>query len=140
MQNRMLKKCLVICVICVLMIVSFPNINGELEYYNNSLVFIVGKCNSTKCGSIWWKLGLYIPVVKRNFFIMANNKEEGLINVVVLSINNGFGTYFNYKEIRVEMYRARGMFYWGGKSLLFNQNNSPLVFALCRAKTVYVTT
>lgn len=140
MQFRILKKGLVICGICVLMIVSFPGINGDVEYYNDSLIFISGKCNSTTCGSIWWKLGLYIPIIKRNFLIIANNEEGELINVVVFSINNGFGTYFNYKDIRIEMHRARGMFYCGEKSLIIDHTDPPPVFMLCRAKSTYVTT
>jgi hypothetical protein len=138
MQTRV-KKSLVFGILCVLILTSIPTINAEVDHFQNSLVLIFGKCNTTSCGSIWWKFGLYIPVIKRNFFMIASNENES-INILILSFEDGFGTYFNYKDITIELHNARGMFYWGGKSLLFNHSNPPPVFALCRAKTAYITT
>jgi hypothetical protein len=83
---------------------------------------------------------LYIPVVKRHFFIDANGEEGESLNVLILSINNGLAAYYDYEDIRIELQQARGVFYWGGKSLLFNHSEPPPVFVLCRAKISYVTT
>lgn len=135
----MLKKCLVLGVICLLMLVSVPTTLAGTEYYSNSIVLIAGKSNSTKCWSLWWKIGLYIPIVKRRFFIAANKEGESL-SVLIFSLKSQFAVYIDNEDIAVDLYRARGVFYWGGKSLLFNHSTPPPVFALCRAKTVYVTT
>lgn len=140
MQNRMLKKGLVIGVICVLILVSSPTITADVDYYDNSIVLIAGKSNSTSCLSLWWKIGLYIPVVKRHFFIVANGEEGESLNVLIFSSNHGFATYYDYEDIRIELQRARGVFYWGEKSLLFNHSEPSPVFVLCRATIVYVTT
>lgn len=140
MQNRMLKKGLVIGVICVLVLVSLPTLTADVEYYNNSIVLITGTSNSTSCLGLWWKIGLYIPVVKRHFFIDANGEEGESLNVLILSINHGLAAYYDYEDIRIELQQARGVFYWGGKSLLFNHSEPPPVFVLCRAKILYVTT
>ena len=89
MQTRM-KKSLVFGIICVLILVSIPTLNAEVDYFQNSMVLIFGKCNTTSCGSIWWKFGLYIPVIKRNFFMIASDENES-INVLILSFKDGFG-------------------------------------------------
>ena len=140
MQNRMLKKGLVIGVICVLALVSLPTLTADVECYNNSIVLIAGKSNSTYAISLWWKIGLYVPVVKRRFFIVANGEEEESLNVLIFSRNHGLAAYYDYEDIRIELQRTRGVFYWGGNSLLFNHSTPPPVFVLCRAKSVYVTT
>ncbi len=138
-MHTRVKKSLVIGVISILVLVSIPTINADVDYFQNSIVLIFGKCNTTTCGGIWCKFGLYVPVVKRNFFMLASDENES-INVLILSLKDGFGTYFNYKDIRIELHKARGFFYWGGKSILFNHSDPPPVFALCRTRTVYVTT
>ena len=140
MQNRMFKKGLVIGVICVLILVSLPTITADVENYNNSIVLIVGKSNSTSCLSLWWRIGLYIPVMKRHFFVVANGEEGESLNVLIFSRNNGIATYYDYEDIRIELQRARGVFYWGEKSLLFNHSEPSPVFVLCRASRAYVTT
>ena len=140
MQNRMLKKGLVIGVICVLILVSVPTITADVENYNNSIVLIAGKSNSTSCLSLWWRIGLYIPIMKRHFFVAANGEEGESLNVLIFSRNNGIATYYDYEDIRIELQRARGVFYWGEKSLLFNHSEPSPVFVLCRAERAYVTT
>ena len=110
MQNRMLKKGLVIGVICVLVLVSLPTLTADVEYYNNSIVLIAGKSNSTYAISLWWKIGLYIPVVKRHFFIVANGEEGESLNVLIFSRNHGLAAYYDYEDIRIELQRTRGVF------------------------------
>jgi len=136
----MLKKGLVIGVICVLILVSLPTITADVDYYNNSIVLIAGRSNSTSCLSLWWKIGLYIPVIKRHFFIVANGEEGESLNVLIFSRNHGLATYYDYEDIRIELQRARGVFYWGEKSLLFNHSEPSPVFVLCRAARAYITT
>ena len=109
----MLKKGLVIGVICVLILVSLPTLTADVEYYNNSIVLIAGKSNSTYAISLWWKIGLYIPVVKRRFFIVANGEEEESLNVLIFSRNHGLAAYYDYEDIGIELQRTRGVFYWG---------------------------
>jgi len=139
MQSKM-KKSLILGIICGLIVVSFPTITGEIDYYHNSIVLILGKCNITGCGGIWWKFGLYIPMVKRNVFIIANDEKNESINALILSFKDGFGTYINHKDIRIDLQKARGLFYWGGKSILFNHSDPPPIFILCRAKTAQIIT
>jgi hypothetical protein len=140
MKKRMLKKVMVFGAISALIIVSLPSPTADVEYFNNSIVLITGNSNSTSCLGLWWKIGLYIPIVKRQFIIEANSEEGESLNVIIMSSNHGLGAYYDYEDIRIELQRARGIFYWGGKSLLFNNNESPSVFVLCRAKMMYVTT
>jgi hypothetical protein len=140
MQNRMLKKSLVIGVILVLILVSVPTITADTEIFNNSIVLIAGKSNSTSCLSLWWRIGLYIPVLKRHFFVEANGEEGESLNVLIFSKNNGLATYYSYEDIRIELQRARGVFYWGEKSLLIDHSEPSPVLVLCRAERAYVTT
>jgi hypothetical protein len=139
MQSRV-KKSLVIVVISVLILISFPTINADIDYFDNSIVIVAGKCNTTGCGGIWWKFGLYIPLIKRNFFVIANNEANESINVAVLSLKDGFATYMGHKDIIINLNRARGVFYWGGKARLINQTYPPSLLIVCRAKGVSITT
>jgi hypothetical protein len=134
------KKSLVISVICILIVISFPTTNADVDYFNNSIVVLVGKCNTTGCGGIWWKFGLFVPLVRRNFFVIANNEKNESINVAIYSFQDGFATYIGHKDIIINLNRARGLFYWGGKALLVNHTDPPPLFIICRAKSVGVTT
>ncbi|UCF13696.1 MAG: hypothetical protein JSW06_05430 [Thermoplasmatales archaeon] len=140
MENRMLKKSLVIGVIFAVILVSIPTITADTEIFNNSFVLIAGKSNSTNCLSLWWRIGLFIPVLKRHFFVVANGEEGESLNVLIFSLNNGLATYYDYEDIRIELTRARGVFYWGGKSLLIDHSEPPPVLVLCRTERAYVTT
>ena len=122
------------------MLIYVPTTLADTDYYGNSIVIIAGKSNATHADSLWWKIGLYVPVVKRRFFIVANGEEEESLNVLIFSRNHGLAAYYDYEDIRIELQRTRGVFYWGGNSLLFNHSTPPPVFVLCRAKSVYVTT
>jgi len=113
-------------------------ISQDNDYYNNCIVIIFGRSNHVQAFSLWWRIGLYIPIIKRGFTISANEEGESL-TAIIFKINGG-AFYLDNENITIDIYRARGLFYWGGKSLLFNYSIPSPVFAICRARTVYINT
>lgn len=140
MQNSLWRKSVVVCIICLFILVSIPSTHADTKYYNNSIVIIAGKSNTTYAKCWWWKIGLYIPIIKRRFYVIANGEQGESLTALVFSRNSQFGVYIDNEDINIDLRNARGVFYWGGKSLLFNHSEPPPVFVLCRAKNVYVTT
>jgi len=143
-----LKKILVIGAILLIIIPVLPvglssNSNFEekqisskitTDYYENSIVIIIGKCNIVQ-GPILWIFGLYIPMIKRYFYIGANGGEGEQLNVMVRG--NKFATYLDNENIQIELSGAKGIFFWGQKSIL---TNSSRIIARCRAENIWITT
>lgn len=138
MKVNFLKKSLVIGTICLLILIFIPTVPAETDYYNNSFVIIFGKSNDVRAFSLWWRIGLYIPILKRGFTLRASEEGESL-TAIIYKLNGG-AFYLDNENISIDISRARGLFYWGGKSLLINYSSPPPVFVICRAKTVYVNT
>jgi hypothetical protein len=138
MRKNLVKKSLVIVTILLLILIFFPTVTPETDYYNNSFVFIFGRSNDIQASSIWWIIGLYVPIIKRSFRISAKNEGESLTAIIYKP--NGGAFYLDNENITIDINRARGIFYWGGKSLLFNFSIPPSVFVLCRARTIYINT
>ncbi len=137
MRENLLRKGIALLLFLMLFLVSTQLVNAETDYHNNSLVIIFGKSSYVLAGSLWWRLGLYIPLIKRNFDIIANKEGESL-NVIVLKPNsNAF--YLDNENVSVRLFRARGVFYWFGKSLMFNLSSPQPVFCFCRANSIHVT-
>lgn len=138
MKRNLFKKFIAIGIIIVFFLTFIPTINSETNYHYNSIVIIFGKCNEVNALSLWWKIGLYIPVIKRSFIISANEEGETL-NAIVLKPNSK-SIYIDNENISIEIIRARGIFYWFGNSILFNLSAPQPVFLICKAKSIYVIT
>lgn len=138
MRVKFLRKYVVIGISLLIILISLPNISGQRQYHRNALVIIMGKSNDVRALSIWWGIGLYIPILRRNFILSANEAGE-TFSAIVIEINGGT-FYMDIENITVTLNHARGFFYWGGKSLLFNFSSPQPAFILCRARSVFIET
>jgi len=143
-----LKKVLIIWAICLLILTSIPlalgesfdseSFNGNIivtrdsKHYTNCKIIISGRCNSVT-GPLVWFFGFYFPLIERDFKFEANSELGEKLNVIVLSPE--FGTFLSYEHIEIDIYNAKGVFYWDEKSLIFNQ---PLIFVYCQAADVWI--
>jgi len=145
-----LKKVLIIWAICLLLLSSIPLVLGgssdsnsissdvnivntsDSKHYTNCNILIFGRCN-TVIGPLFWLFGLYFPLVERDFKVDANGELGETLNVIVFGPE--FGTFISYEHIEIDIYNAKGVLFWGGKSLIFNQ---PLLFAHCKAVDVWI--
>lgn len=144
------KKALIIWAICVLILTSFPLALGkssgpesisseennvstrDSKHYSDCKIIISGRCN-TVSGPLLWLFGFYCPLLERDFKVEAKGELGEKLNVIVLSPE--FGTFISYEHIEIDIYSAKGVLYWGGKSIIFNE---PRIFAYCNAADVWV--
>lgn len=138
MRVTLFKKSFVIVLILLIILVVLPIVPAKGQYHRNSLVIILGKSNDVRALSLWWGIGVYIPILRRNF-IMSANEEEETLSAIVIEIDGGT-VYMDNENITITLNFARGFFYWGGKSLLFNFSSPQPVFAICRARSVFIDT
>ncbi len=149
------KKFLIIGVVAILFISSFPmvigdnpnfdrdelnndiiNKQGSTKTYYNCRIFISGKCNNV-IGPLVWLLGFYCPLLKRTFTINAKGQESEVLSVLIIGINPiQLGVFFDYENIYLFIQRANGVLFWGEKSILFKSNS---IFVYCKAQSVTVT-
>jgi len=133
-MKHKLKKGLVVGVICLLMLVSFSIAQADTDHYSDSVALIVGKCNTVEHTGLWFFGLTYIH--KKEVTIQAQGEDGEKIHVLIFPPK--FAFYFNLENIKIQMEEAKGIFFWGGKSLLFN-NASQRVFAICKAGDIWVT-
>lgn len=152
-KKESFKQLLIVVIVMILFFSSIPivvanepekikDINDEKETYetssvfNNCLILIFGKCKTVK-GPILWLLGFYYPILKRSFTIQALDREDEALNVIILGTNPlQIGTFFDYDSIYIRLTRAKGIFYWGDKSII---SKSDSFFVLCRATSAFVS-
>jgi hypothetical protein len=145
-----IKKVLIVWAIFLLTLTSIPLALGESsntesfnsneniistrdsKHYTDCNILIFGRCNTVK-GPLFWLFGLYYPIIERDFKIDANGELGETLNVIVLGPE--FGTFISYENIEIDIYNAKGVLFWGGKSLILNQ---PLLFAHCKAADVWI--
>jgi hypothetical protein len=110
--------------------------NEKSSVYNNCLVLIFGKCKSVR-GPLLWLIGLYYPILKRTFTIQTMNREDEALNVIIFGTNPlQIGTFYDYDSIYIRLTKAKGIFYWGDKSII---SKSDSFFVLCRATSAFVS-
>lgn len=128
-------KGLVIGIICLLMLVSVPIVLGEQYTYDDAKGFIVGKCNSVENEGLW-TFG-FTFLYNRDVTMQLNDLDGERLQVFIYTPKIGW--HFNNVNMKVRLINARGLFFWGGKSLLFK--NEPFqVFAwITNAEQVQVT-
>lgn len=103
------------------------------DHYVNSVVIIIGKCNMVH-GPAIWLFGLFMPLIKRSFYIRASGEEGEQLNVIVRG--DKFATYIDNEDIIVDINQAHGILFYGQKSLL---TNSSRIFARCKAENIWIT-
>lgn len=135
-KNRLLGKGLVIGIVFLLIFLSSPITSATTDSYDNKLVIIVGKCN-TVYGPFLWRLGLYIPIFKKDITIVSNGEEGEAISVFVSP--PGMAVYYSKKNVRISLQDARGIFFWSEKSPFFN-NTPPFLLISCKAEKIFITT
>ena len=143
MKNKLfiLFVMLVITISCFIPAQSFEEktndeeIQFDSESYDQATVIIFGSCNSAYVVGFTWRFGLYIPAVRRTIHIVASGGNESL-NAVVLKSNQGFGIYLNNNDMFIRLARTKGIFFWGGKSILTTSN---FIFAVCNARYVTIS-
>jgi hypothetical protein len=154
-KRNYINKCLIFLMICVLILSSIPvvlsktqNLNFENVkdnycelssgsfYFTDCLIVITGNVNNVY-GPLVWIFGVYCPLLKRSFRVLANNEEGESLNVIVFGKGVQFGSYLDQEHILVSINSARGFLYWSGKAISNPGNKISLV---CRASNVYVIT
>ena len=74
-----------------------------------------------------------IPLFEKDFTIEAKGEVGERISLVVFG--EEFGTFISYENIRLEIHTAKGVLYWGGQSILFNE---PWILAYVNAADLWV--
>ena len=128
------RKGLAVGVICLLMLVTIPIAQADTDLYSDSVVLIVGKCNTVSTTGLWLFGLTYIH--KKEVTIQAQGEDGETIHVLIFPPK--FAFHFSLENVEIQMEGVKGIFFWGGKSLLFN-NASQRVFAICKAVDIWVT-
>jgi hypothetical protein len=125
---------LVTILFCLFLLNYIPLAQAKTDYFSNSMVIIIGKSNTVESPVLLWLFGCKLMLNKR-VIVQANGEEGEVLNALILP---KIGFYFGYEQIYIQMDRATGLFFWGEKSFLL-QKASPRIFAICRARDIYVT-
>ena len=125
---------LVTAIFCLFLLSSLPVAQANTDHFTNSVVLVIGKCNTVSTTALW--LFGFKLVYNKQVIIQANGGEGEKINALILPSKIGF--YFGYKNIFIQMDGAKGLFFWGEKSLFFH-NVPPRIFAFCKAGDIWVS-
>jgi hypothetical protein len=126
--------CTLVCIICVLALNVLPVVSAMTDHFSDSVILVIGKSNSVSSTALWL-FGVKC-IFNSRVIIRANGGEGEKVNAFMLSPKIGF--YVGHEDIVIHMERAKGLFFWGEKSL-FVRNTPPGVFALCKARDIWVT-
>lgn len=119
---------------CLLILNSIPLAHANTDYFTDSVVIIIGKCNTVTSPALW--LFGFKLLFNKKVIIQANGGEGEKINALILPSKIGF--YFGHENIIIQMQGAKGLFFRGEKSLFF-QNTPQRIFAVCKATDIWVT-
>ncbi|UCF13149.1 MAG: hypothetical protein JSW06_02550 [Thermoplasmatales archaeon] len=136
MMKHKLRKGLAVGIICLMMLVTIPIAHGTTDHFEDSVVVISGKCNTVEHTGLW--LFGFKFFYDRDVTIQAKNEEGERISCL---IHNGIPAFVFYgfkNSIKIELKHATGLFFWGGKSLLFN-NTPPRILVRCKAQDIWIT-
>jgi hypothetical protein len=124
-----------IAVICCLILISvIPQVCANTDHFTNSRILIIGKCNTTTTPALW--LFGFKWIRNKNVLIQSSGGEGEKLNALILPSKIGF--YFGYKDMVIQLDRAKGLFFWGEKSFLL-QKSSQRIVAFCKATDIWVT-
>lgn len=133
----MMKKTLsVICALlcCVILLNCIPVAEATTDYFTNSFVIIMGKCDTVMSPAIW--LFGFKVLFNRRVIIQANGGDNEKINALILPAKIGF--YFGQEHVLIQMEGAKGLFFRGEKSVLL-QNATQQIIAVCKVRDLWVT-
>jgi hypothetical protein len=103
------------------------------ERFNDCIILIFGKCNDVS-GPLLWKLGLYCNFIRKDFTINANGEIDENINIIIRG-GGSFKFLWGKENIKINLNRATGILFWGGKSVIVESNH---IIARCQADSAYL--
>jgi len=134
MKTRYRMVGLVAAIFCLFLLNSMPVVNATTDHFTNSVVLVIGKSNTVSTTALWLFGSKFI--FNKRVIIQANGGEGEKINALVIPSKIGF--YFGQENIVIQMEGAKGLFFWGEKSLFFH-NVPPGIFAFCKARDIWVS-
>jgi len=130
----MRRKCVVVGVLVVFLITTIPFVQAETDHFSNSIVLVIGKCNTVSTNALWLFGGKLL--IHKMVTIQTNSEEGEKINALVLPPN--FGLYFGHESLLLQMEGATGYIFWGEHSFLL-QKSSQRIVAVCKAGDLWIT-
>ena len=119
---------------CLVLVSVIPQAAATTENFTNSWILIIGKCNTTTTPALW--LFGFKWMHNKNVYIQASGTEGEKLNAVILP--SKIGVFLGYKNIDIQLYKAKGLFFWGEKSFLL-QKSSQRIFVLCKASEIWIS-
>ncbi len=119
---------------CLMLLNTMPPAQATTDHFTDSFVLIIGKCETVQT-PVLWVFGFKF-ILNREIIIQANGGEDEQITTLILPSKIGF--YFGQDNMIVQLQGAKGLFFRGEKSFLF-QNTPQRFFALCKATDILVT-
>jgi hypothetical protein len=130
----MLKKCVVIGVMFVFLLTTIPVVDANTDQFSNSMVVILGKCNTVSSNSLW--IFGFKFMLNKKVTIQANGEDGEKINALILP--SQVGLFFGHENILIQLDGATGLFFWGERSFLL-QRSSQRVIVICKARDIWVS-
>jgi len=121
-------------ILCLFFLSSMPFVQATTDHFTDSFVVIMGKCDTVASPALW--LFGFKFILNREVVIQATGGQNEKINAFILPSKIGF--YFGQKNIVIQLQGAKGLFFRGEKSWLF-QNTPQRIFAVCKATDIWVT-
>jgi hypothetical protein len=125
---------LTIALFCLVLLNTMSPAQATTDHFTDSFVLIIGKCETVQTPVLW--LFGFKFILNREIIIQANGGEDEKITTLILPSKIGF--YFGQDNMIVQLQGAKGLFFRGEKSFLF-QNTPQRFFALCKATDIWVT-
>jgi hypothetical protein len=125
---------LITIISCVVLLNWMPLAQANTDQFTDSIVIIVGKCNTVSSPALW--LFGFKFLLNRHVYIQASGEQDEKLTALVLPSKIGF--YFGQEDMIIELNGAKGLFFRGEKSFLF-QNTPQRIVAVCKASDIWVT-
>ncbi|MBN1860894.1 MAG: hypothetical protein JW840_05480 [Candidatus Thermoplasmatota archaeon] len=135
MKARYRSGALFVLIVCLLLLNFFPVAQATTVEFTDSAVIIFGKTNHVSSLALW--LFGFKFLVNKQVAIQAYGEAGEKISALILPPKIGF--YLGHENIYIQLNRVTGLFFWGGKSLLFGNSDPPRIFAVCKANYIYVS-
>ena len=134
MKDSYHRKELIVLISCLILISVLPQTCAYTDHFTNSRSLVIGKCNTTMTPALW--LFGFKWIHNRNVLIQASGGEGEVLNALILP--SKIGIYYGHKVMTIELDRAKGLFFWGEKSILL-QKSSQRIIAFAKATDIWVT-
>jgi len=124
----------IVVLFCLFLLNSMPPAQATTDHFTDSFVIIIGKCNTVTSPALW--LFGFKFLFNRHIYIQASGEQDEKLTALILPSKIGF--YFGQENMIIQMDGAKGLFFRGEKSWLF-QNTPQRIFAVCKASDIWVT-